>query len=110
MLTGFIIGIIVMSILATIGALMLDNSNDLGLMFIGPAMWITLLFIFITEIVIRFIKGRTMSKYRFEELKNTDLYYGHIIGNWHAFRYYSNKKKHPIMYHWIVIERVKINE
>ena len=109
MLIGFICGIIAMSIFAVVGIVLLDNDHNFGYILLGPAVWVLLIINFIYEYIYkRIIKGRTLNKYNFEQLKKTNSYYKHLFGNYYLIRYYGNKDKHPILYHLIVIEKIKV--
>lgn len=110
MLIGFILGIIVMSICAIFGIVFLDRDNNvLGTFLLGPAGWLFAICITLHEFIyVKLIKGTTITKYRFEELKKTNMYYKHLFGNYYMFRKYGNKKRHPVLYHLILIEKIKV--
>lgn len=109
MLAGFIYGIITMSVFAVMSLVILDNDCNFGYVLLGPAMWVLLIINFIHEdIYKKLIKGRTLTKYNFEQLKRTDTYYKHLAGNYHMLRYYGSKYRHPILYHLIIIEKIKV--
>lgn len=109
MLIGTICGAIVMSIFCIVGLIILDKGHNFGHVLLGPAMWILLLMMFIYEdIYKRLFKGRILTKYNFEQLKRTNTYYNHLAGNYHLVRYYGNKDKHPVLYHLILIEKIKV--
>lgn len=109
MLAGFIYGIITMSVFAVVSLVILNNDCNFGYVLLGPAMWVLLIINFIYEdIYKKLIKGRTLTKYNFEQLKKSGLYYKHLVGNYHLFRFYANKKRYPILYHLIIIEKIKV--
>lgn len=110
MLTGFILGIIVMSICAMLGIVFLDRDNNvLGTFLLGPAGWLFAISVTLYEFIyVKLIKGTTMFQYKLDELKKTNVYYKPLFKNYHMFRFYGDKKKHPILYHLIVIEKLKI--
>ena len=108
MLSGIILGIIIMSICALLGIILLDKENALGWVLLGPAAWIFIFVVLLFEFYSNIIKGKTMTKYRFEELKKTNMYYKHLFGNYYMFRKYGNKKRYPVLYHLILIEKIKV--
>lgn len=110
MLIGTICGAIAMSVFCVVGLIILDEGrNNFGYVLLGPAMWVLLIMMFIHEdIYKRLFKGITLTKYTFEHLKRNNTYYKHLVGNYHLLRYYGNKDKHPILYHLILIEKVKV--
>ena len=105
----FLCGILVMSVLATIGFLIYDDGNkDSGLILLGPAMWVFSLGFFLLYAIVKLVKGRKYTLYTLEEIKKLNSYYKHLGGDYHMIRYYGNKNKHPILYHLIIIEKIKI--
>lgn len=109
MLIGVIFGAIAMSIFGVIGIIILDKGNNFGYVLLGPCMWVILIMAFMYEdIYKRLFKGRILTKYNFEQLKRTNTYYKHLAGNYHLLRYYGNKDKHPVLYHLIIIEKIKV--
>ena len=100
--------IIIMSICALAGIALLDKENALGWVLLGPAAWTFIFVVLLFEFYSNIIKGKVMSKYRFEELKKTNMYYKHLFGNYYMFRKYGNKKRHPVLYHLILIEKIKV--
>lgn len=108
MLTGIIIGIIIMSVCAMLGIVLLDADNLIGWLLLGPASWVLVIAVLLHEFYLKLISGRTLLKYNFEQLKRTNTYYKHLFGNYHMMRYQSNKNKHPILYHLIIIEKIKV--
>lgn len=110
LIQGIIIGLCIMSLISTIGFLLYDNNKESGIILLGPMMWLLLFGIFLVESIIKLFKGRKCTLYKFEQLKKLGSYYKHLFGNYHMFRYYNDKNKHPILYHLIIIEKIKIIE
>ena len=89
MLNGIILGTIIMSVCALIGIALLDADNLLGWVLLGPAAWVLAIVAILHEIYSNVIKGKTITKYKFEELKKTNMYYKHLFGNYYMFRKYG---------------------
>lgn len=104
---GFVFGIIVMSCLATIGFTLLELSNSFGLFLFGPIMWLCIIYCITYQAFTNIFCAKKILSYKFEELQKTGMYYGHLFGEFYLFRCYSNKNKHPILYHLIIIHRLK---
>lgn len=107
---GIIIGVFLMSCLATVGALLLDSCNDLGFIFVGPGMWLFFAGYFIFYLIQNLFKAQTVSLYNFEELKKTNMFYKHLFGNFYLIRFYGNKQMHPILYHLLIIRKIKVRK
>ena len=52
----FILGFFFMSALATIGAILLDNSHDYGIFFMGPVMWLVILLILLDRKITHYLE------------------------------------------------------
>lgn len=105
---GFILGILVMSCVATIGAILIEYSNDAGLLLLGPAMWLFFIVSIICTLITNLVRAKKMYLFNFEELRKTNGYYGRLFGDFHMLRCYGSKKHHPILYHLIIIRKIKI--
>ena len=105
---GLFIGIILMSLFATIGMVLIDSNNDFGCLLLGPVMWLALFCLFIFNAIIAILKPKQMTLFYFENLKKQNIYYRHLFGNYHMLRYYGNKKANPLLYHFIIIKKIII--